>query len=153
MWEHIVQEKLFYRIPCEECGSPVEQIKKTTSGSLLNVKLYCINEYLFFSWDSQPTIGDKMPTGNLLMSAATLFTGQTYSHIAEFADVLNLQYFSKTTYYDIQKRWLIPTINKQWEEDKSLVKDEILSRDEEDGKLQLAGDGRCDSPGYSAKYL
>jgi hypothetical protein len=49
----------------------------------------CVYEHLIHRWLSQPLIG-KMPAGNLLVSAATLFCGQTYTHIAQFAEFMNL---------------------------------------------------------------
>ena len=62
--------------------------------------------------------------------------------------LLNLKFFSHTTYYNIQKKYLFPVVNKAWKEEKSSVLDEVKSN----GPVSLIGDGRCDSPGHNAKY-
>ena len=88
-----------------------------------------------------------MAAGNLLMSSSILLSGATYTKIATVADILKLSFFSEKTFYNIQDRYLFPVINEVWEgEQRSLFA--ALSGKE----LWLSGDGRCDSPGHSAKY-
>ena len=57
-----------------------------------------------------------------------------------------------TTFYNIQKAYLHPAIENVYREKRT----ELLARvylEQEDGKRpRLAGDGRCDSPGFNAKY-
>ena len=47
-----------------------------------------------------------MPAGNLLASAATLFCGQTYTHIAQFAEFMNLKFITESTFTTIQREFL-----------------------------------------------
>ena len=54
----------------------------------------------------------------------------------------------KTLFYRLQKRILFPVINKHYE----LSKPSIFSYMKTLDTVDLAGDGRCDSPGYNAKY-
>ncbi len=54
------------------------------NGSGLHVKLECINGHEW-SWDLQPMV-DKMPIGNLLISAAILFGGQQSNDSATLLD-------------------------------------------------------------------
>ncbi|KAK2549591.1 hypothetical protein P5673_029982 [Acropora cervicornis] len=65
-----------------------------------------------------------------------------------FASFLNLKFFSHTTFYNIQNKYLFPVVNKAWKEERSSVLDEVKSN----GPVSLIGDGRCDSPGHNAKY-
>ena len=57
-----------------------------------------------------------------------------------------------TTFYNIQKAYLHPAIENVYREKRT----ELLARvylEQEDGKSpHLAGDGRCDLPGFNAKY-
>ena len=78
---------------------------------------------------------------------AILFSGNTFSHIAQFASFLNLKFFSHNTFYNIQNKYLFPAVNKAWKEERSSVLDEVKSN----GPVNLIGDGRCDSPGHNAK--
>ena len=86
--------------------------------------------------------------GNLLTSAAILFSGNTFSRIAQFASFLKLKFFSHSTFYNIQNKFLFPLVDKAWIEERSSVLEAI----KRDGPVNLIGDGRCDSPGHSAKY-
>ena len=90
-----------------------------------------------------------MPAGNLLASAATLFCGQTYTHIAQFAEFMNLKFITESTFTTIQREYLMPVIQHTC----SLLQAKLLDKIKSTNRtLQLAGDGRCDSPGFSAKY-
>ena len=132
---------------CPSCaGNIVSNLTESTSGNMFSVKLFCINGHETL-WNSQPLI-NKMPAGNLLTSAAILFSGNTFSRVSQLASFLNLKFFSQTTYYDIQSRYLFPVVNKAWTERKG----ELLQAIKEEGPLNLVGDGRCDSPGHNAKY-
>ena len=131
---------------CSKCGSVICESKETTSGSMLSVKMLCANNQLTF-WNSQPLI-KNIAAGNLLSSAAILFSGNTLSCIAQFVSFPILKFFSHTTYYNIQNKSLFPVVNKAWKEERTSVLDAI----KRDGPVNLIGDGRCDSLGQSAKY-
>ena len=61
--------------------------------------------------------------------------------------MLNLAIFCEKKYYDFQNKYVYSVVHttytRQWE-----VVVEYLRG----SQLHLSGDGRCDSPGYSAKY-
>jgi hypothetical protein len=61
-----------------------------------------------------------------------------------------LELFGGTTFYRYQQQFLFPAIDIQWQKEKAEVFEDL--RNFNDGKMILAGDGQCDSPGYSAKY-
>ena len=91
----------------------------------------------------------KMPAGNLLVSAATLFAGQTFTHISQFSTFMNLQFIGKTTFQTIQREVLMPVVSHAWD----MMQDHIFTKIKSENRfLRLAGDGRCDSPGFNAKY-
>ncbi|KAK1901462.1 Protein transport protein SEC23 [Dissostichus eleginoides] len=89
-----------------------------------------------------------MGVGNLLLSAAILFSGNTYARMQDISDYLKLPILCKSQFYALQKRYLFPVINETWISCQIGVLDG-LSREP---KIVLSGDGRCDSPGHSAKY-
>ncbi|XP_055954360.1 uncharacterized protein LOC130010639 [Patella vulgata] len=100
-----------------------------------------------FTWSSQPTL-NKMGAENLLLSAAVLFSGKTYGKVRDMADYLKLPVLGKSQFYALQKRYLFPVVNETWISCQIAVLDG-LSREP---RVVLSGDGRCDSPGHSAKY-
>ncbi|XP_051965218.1 uncharacterized protein LOC127631208 [Xyrauchen texanus] len=65
---------------------------------------------------------------------------------------MGVQMIGHSTFYNIQKVYLHPAIEEVYIEKRT----ELLARvflEQEDGKrLHLTGDGRCDTPGFSAKY-
>jgi hypothetical protein len=56
---------------------------------------------------------------------------------------------SHSTFYNIQRDNLIPVIMAAWKAQQQEVFEEMRNRGQ---SLRLSGDGRMDSPGFSAKY-
>ena len=140
--------KLFRQSRCSICSHYFmldQNYLGQTIGSGLCVKLECVNGHPWV-WHSQPMLG-RMPAGNVLISAAILFSGQTYTHISSFAGFLNLEFVGQTTYGNHQRDYLFPTVHETFEGEKQTLWSSLDSK-----AVRLAGDGRCDSPGYSAKF-
>jgi hypothetical protein len=96
-----------------------------------------------------------MPEVNLLSAAAVLFRGGTYTELSDWFQTMSVHMIGTTSFYihsDIQKAYLHPAIENVYREKRT----ELLARvylEQEDGKSpHLAGDGRCDLPGFNAKY-
>ena len=60
-----------------------------------------------------------------------------------------IQWLAKTSYYAIQKRFLLGIVNKNYNK----MTKQIYAGMKEHAVYDLSGDGRCDSPGHNAKYL
>ena len=142
---------LLVRLKCPECDSAVDPddiCLDNTDSALFRCSVYCSSGHLIVRWASQPVLG-KMAAGNLLTCAAILFSGQTYTHVSQFASFLNLKIPALSTFTRIQRENLMPVILHTW----TTLQEELLKQVKESGRmLRLAGDGRCDSPGYNAKY-
>ena len=130
---------------CGICGGEVIHWKKRTKGTLLSIETNCCQSHTYL-WQSQPHV-QQMAAGNLLISSAILFTGNTHTRIKEIANVLNLQFLSEKSFCGIQDFYLFPVVNIAYNEEMSRVQNELSGVE-----LCLSGDGRCDSPGYCAKY-
>ncbi|XP_063436361.1 uncharacterized protein LOC134717799 [Mytilus trossulus] len=61
--------------------------------------------------------------------------------------ILFLKFIGQTQYYSIQKDIAIPAIDHYYSLQREVVLQQLQGK-----QLVLGGDGRCDSPGYSAKY-
>lgn len=133
---------------CFFCRSSFCTIEKWTVGSLLRIKQICSQCNGDFTWDSQPYIG-KVPAGNILISAAILYTGSIPAKALRIFKNLNCSAFTRKTFFRHQKNYLQPTINTVWERHQRKLISELM---EEEKGLVLGGDGRADSPGHSAKY-
>lgn len=142
----VFESELFQLLKwCPVCGAAIVEQEKSSQGTLLFVALTCINNH-HSTWQSQPLL-NRMAAGNLLLSSAILLSGATYTKIAAFADILKMQFFSEKTFCAIQDEYLFPVVNDHWLREQDSVIEEMRGKE-----LWLSGDGRCDSPGYSAKY-
>ena len=62
------------------------------------------------NWQSQPLVR-AMGAGNSLVAAAILFCGLTFTGISNLAKLLNLAMFSESSFYRLQKEYLLPVIH------------------------------------------
>ncbi|CAM4505207.1 unnamed protein product [Leuciscus chuanchicus] len=93
-----------------------------------------------------------MAENNLLAAAAILFTGTTYTDIADCAGLLNLQLPHKTTNHCIQSSYLIPVITEEYKKQEDTIRARLVCQTLDGEGVQICGDGRSDSPGHSCKY-
>uniref|UniRef100_A0A671R2P9 THAP-type domain-containing protein n=1 Tax=Sinocyclocheilus anshuiensis TaxID=1608454 RepID=A0A671R2P9_9TELE len=89
----------------------VDLFKRCQEWSLLQVKWECEKGHKGH-WNSCADVRG-MPLNNLLVSSSVLFTGATYSDIADWAALMNLQVPKKTTYYAVQSSYLIPVVTER----------------------------------------
>ena len=140
-------DELFTR--CRKCGQSVLEIKKKEHGSLVSVQTTCTNHHTMV-WYSQPHHGRGFTLsgcGTWLIAAALLLSGGSFQTFALFASLLNLAFIGERSFDKTQKILLCPVINKAWQDHLTAVKGYFRGQ-----TIQICGDGRCDSPGYSAKY-
>ncbi|XP_042149475.1 uncharacterized protein LOC120848823 [Ixodes scapularis] len=130
---------------CKTCYSPCDVSMKGV-GTLLVVRTSCPAGHTN-RWDSQPYINGK-GAGNLLLTSLVLFTGASPTRTLRLFQLMNIQVFSKKTYFNYQRAILVPAVEEVWRDEQEKLMEELR-----DQPLDLAGDGRCDSPGFSAKYL
>ena len=114
---------------------------------MIIVDLLCKNNHRF-TWRSQ-SLKNGMAFGNIKVSAAILFSGNTFQRIKEMMNISNVSFLGQSTFYCIQKKLLYPAIHRVYTTNRTLL---IENAKEKSEVLHLLGDGRCDSPGYNAKY-
>ena len=133
---------------CGNCGKATPDVTKTTIGTFLRVKQVCDNCESTREWDSQPFISN-IPAGNILLSSSILFTGALPSQVLHVMDTLKCVTLSRSAFFSHQKKYLQPSILKVYKKHQSQLLSEIKKIRV---GLIIGGDGRCDSPGHSAKY-
>ena len=133
---------------CRFCCAPTADVSKTIQGSFLKIRQQCSKCHHLFVWESQPFHGN-IPAGNIITSAAILFTGLLPGKALRMLQVLNCASISRKTFFRHQSSILQPSIQRVWNRQQQSLFDNIISRNHH---LILAGDGRSDSPGHSAKY-
>ena len=61
---------------------------------------------------------------------------------------MKLQLMSSSLFYDLQRKYVYHSINFIYKKYQKGIIDECKGRQ----NIEVSGDGRCDSPGYNAKY-
>ena len=82
----------------------------------------------------------------MLLSAAILLSGLTFTRIASLVDLLNFAVFSERQFYDLQRDYVYPVVYTTYVRQQEAVVEYLRGN-----QLHLSGSGRCESPGYSAK--
>jgi len=131
---------------CKICFQRNVVDKVTFKGTLLTIKTICANDHEF-EWKSQPEIKNTA-AGNILLSGAILYSGSTFARVTELLKMINVVHFSSSRIFEIQKTFLFPALNKLYNTYRTDLYKDCLNSTEN----HFSGDGRCDSPGYSAKY-
>ncbi|XP_078327710.1 uncharacterized protein LOC111106332 isoform X2 [Crassostrea virginica] len=133
---------------CPTCSfSTLCQIKKVL-GTMIKIDLSCGMCGFQRTWDSQEMIG-AIPSGNMSLFAAILFSGLIPSKGLRFLDHMNVAAIALSTFHQHQKYYLHPAVSTLWKEFQNNYFDQKTKQG--DG-LVLGGDGRADTPGHSAKY-
>ena len=91
----------------------------------------------------------QVPAGNILLSAAILFSRSLPTKVLRLLTIYGCASISKTTYFRHQEHLLQPCIFSAWKEHQNELFQELHH---ENRPLVLGGDGRADSPGHSAKF-
>ena len=128
------------------CSKASKVTKVFCKGTKITVDVICGLKHRF-TWQSQPN-ERGMASGNISMAASILLSGGTFERLRDVMQIANIPFISHTTFYKIQRKLLIPAIHRVFITQRQLIYDEVSER----GELHLLGDGRCDSPGYNAKY-
>ncbi|XP_068729053.1 uncharacterized protein [Montipora capricornis] len=120
------------------------------SGAVVTIQWNCTNGHAD-SWTSSEVLAvksnQKVYVNNVQLSAAILLSGNNFQKFNLLAKFLGLSSISESLFYRVQKLYCHPAIQNMW----SNVKDAIQGHLPPTG-VTLAGDGRNDSPGHTARY-
>ena len=139
-------------IYCPSCNSHEVTTSRCSDGpsmgTLLRVQIFCESCGKSTYWKSQPFV-NEYPAGNILLSAAILFSGSICSKVLLMFKHMGLWTIEKTTFFRHQKELLFPAIKTAWERQQQTLIGLFRARND---RIVLGGDGRADSAGHSAKY-
>ena len=116
-------------------------------GTLLTIETKCSACKGVFTWKSQPFLLGKFPAGNLLLSFAVLCAGASIKKVLTVFQHMGVLVYNEPTYYYHQRHLLIPTVVSFWRKYQKKILDTLKGKE-----VVLAGDGRHDSMGHSAKF-
>ena len=132
---------------CVQCGCD-GYISKKSIGTCVVVSVSCLKCEFVRTWNSQPMTGTR-PYGNLIISAAVLFSGVSPVKFLRLLDFAAIENICISTYNNIQSSYLTPSVMSVWSRSQQMLLDEIR---EDNRSVRLAGDAKCCSPGHTAKF-
>lgn len=130
---------------CKECGQCACVTLKCFVGTMIIVEVQCAQGH-DYAWRSE-ACSNSMPWGNLLLSAAILYSGSSPAKVLTMFGHLNVPVFSTRNFSDLQYSYLVPTVLRTCD---LCHADHITELQGQ--SLCLGGDGRCDLPGHTAKF-
>lgn len=130
---------------CQICNNVCKVTENFVVGSMV---CFCASCSCGFTrvWNSQPTAG-RMPMGNLALAAGIIFSGSNPSKVVQYFKHVGVEFISIRTYNYIQSAYLIPSVMTVWQRHQQVIFENCQGK-----FLTVGGDGRCDSPGFCAKY-
>uniref|UniRef100_UPI00358F5049 uncharacterized protein n=1 Tax=Myxine glutinosa TaxID=7769 RepID=UPI00358F5049 len=140
--------RLFKLVRCSWCGETGLKVDHNTNGTMLLVHFQCGVCSLATEWKSQPYIGKSL-AGNIILSAGIPMSGAVPSKVLKVLHHMRVAGISSRTFSRHQNMMLFPAIKHVWLENRKWL---VASLQAEHRGLMLGGDGRCDSPGHSAKF-
>ncbi|KAM7298679.1 uncharacterized protein ISCGN_019255 [Ixodes scapularis] len=114
-------------------------------GSMVQATVTCSAGHIS-NWESQPRCHGK-PVGNILICSAIVFSGGSPTKVLRLFDIMGVASIRSTQFYEYQRCYLLPAVTDVWRAEQQALIDSLRGR-----PLRLAGDGRSDSPGFSALY-
>lgn len=132
---------------CAVCSGACTVTLKQIMGTLVAVTSICkrTDDHIRV-WYSQP-VHNRMPVGNLMIAAASMFSGCSPIMALNLFRHMNVGIYSLKTYFNLQRSYLIPAIQTFWN-----TKQLAMMLERKGMPLRLGGDARCCSPGHTAKY-
>ncbi|XP_028514749.1 uncharacterized protein LOC110238694 [Exaiptasia diaphana] len=132
---------------CHLCQSPDPSVSTSQTGTMITVTTKCQKCENIYTWSSQPMLLGRFPAFNLLLSFGILCAGASVKKVLLVLRHINVLIYNESTYYYHQKHLLIPSIIYHWRKYQTKLLDQVDGQE-----VALAGDGRHDSMGHSAKY-
>ncbi|XP_069133572.1 uncharacterized protein [Argopecten irradians] len=133
---------------CPLCAQITYGQVENIRGSCISVQQDCAFCQYKRVWTSQGMVG-SVPSGNLAISCALLYSGSLPTKALRFLDFLGMPSVSYSTFMSHQKFYLQPVILDIWTHQQEIYFEETRAS----GKsVCIGGDGRADTPGHSAKY-
>lgn len=142
----LAKTKIDERCLVKGCPELVEISTKYVA-SALYIIWSCPRKHIKHRWCSQPLLNNGLHSGDLMIAAVVLCSGNNFSKVELMAKILKLHFPSQSSFTRMQRTYLVPAIEEKWDEHLRSFRAEL-----EDKDVVLLGDGRMDSPGHCAKY-
>lgn len=131
---------------CQAPGPFRVTVKSRTTAAI--IEWTCPHGHIVWRWSSQSTLEYGMLIGDFMLAVNILLSGNNYAKVALLFKFMNMGMVGRSTFSKIQDTYCVDTIKEFWEEKRG----EVISKLQPKASVVVLGDGRMDSPGFSAQY-
>ncbi|XP_056002382.1 uncharacterized protein LOC125661398 isoform X2 [Ostrea edulis] len=133
---------------CLVKGCP-EAVKISTRyvASALYLVWSCSNKHIKHRWCSQPLLSGGSQSGDLMITAAILCSGNDFCKVKRMADLLHLHFPNQSSFTQLQQKCLVPAIEETWFEHQRSERTKLNDKD-----VVLLGGGCLCSPGHCSQH-
>merc|ERR1712179_879157 len=151
MWSNL----LLLLSKCQKpgCGAAVlsDNMKVIRNGAAVKILSTCNDGHKEEWLSSKPVKG--VPLVNLLIVCYAFFSGLNWAQFKAFCDKIGLLMISTSTFYRYLTNLIYRCTYEFWLREQAQSINSLLRTGEDTGQgVRVAGDGRFDSPGWSARY-
>ena len=108
------EESLMYLFKrCQNCGSETYGTTTRVIGMFLSVSQHRSDCSFTFKWAIQP-VGKSIPAGNILLSAAILYSGTLPAKVLRMLKIYGCATITSRTFFSHQKSYLQPSVFAVW---------------------------------------
>ena len=143
----VSQLKVLLGIHCRHsgCSSYIKSVLHKVIGFCVKLEWFCDKAHRGV-WYSSPFYASGLAI-NYVMHSSLLLSGRQFNKFKRFCKFANVGNCSGTTFYENQRLYASTAVDQEFKELRQDIIDEVKAQ----GKgVVLCGDGRMDSPGFSA---
>ena len=118
-------------------------------GTYIEVNQHCSKCSFRRTWSNQPLIRNKTPPLNMILCGAIVANGLSYVKVIRMLKTCGIATFSAKTFKTHFEKSIQPVVHHFYFEKQKKLLNKLKNKGTE---LHVGGDGRADSPGYSAKF-
>lgn len=143
----VSQLKVLLGVHCRhpECASKIKSVFHKVIGFCIKLEWFCDKAHRGI-WYSSPFYASGLAI-NYVMHSSLLLSGGQLNQFKRFSKFANVGNCSATTFYENQRLYASTAVDQEFKELRQVIINEIKTEGEE---VVLCGDGRMDSPGFSA---
>ncbi|WAR10611.1 hypothetical protein MAR_035687 [Mya arenaria] len=98
----------------EEAAESDGEEAEVASPAVGQKKIVCQEGHRSTRWCSQPTLNRGVFSGDFLISATTVLSGNNFGKMELWADMLQLKFPSASKFFRIQRTYLVPSVDRYW---------------------------------------
>ncbi|PIC30273.1 hypothetical protein B9Z55_021572 [Caenorhabditis nigoni] len=144
---------------CWKCETRKTEMDIVYHGLNMNISVFCVSCQRRWYWSNtkkcereQSGSNSKLSRIHILLTSAIITTGNGFQNVKQLFDVLKSPFFSARTFNRLKEKYVYEAVDIQYKKQANVVKELLCETTDNNGTLNVMGDGSFDTPGHSALY-